>query len=88
MVEHASDQDRRRFLTRVGFGVAVAGVSGSAIGTAGALAQRPPELTVAGMIGKKLRVVKPGMFVTQEFDADRVTITVYENERMKPVRIG
>ena len=40
------------------------------------------------MIGKKLRVVRPGMFVTQEYDIDRVTMVVDGDDRIRSARIG
>ena len=84
-----SQKDRRNLLKSIGFTLAGASVAGCA-GVAGAMPtpEGRPALTAADMHGKKLRVIEPGMFVTQEFDAERVTIELGEDRRIQAVRIG
>ena len=80
---------RRSLLSLMGLGAAALGVG--CAGASEARHLRPPagdRLTADDMVGKLLRVIRPGEFVTQEFSPDRVTIEVDENNRISLVRIG
>lgn len=83
-------QDARRLVLRVlGLGIAAAGAAAC---TPASNAMPTPEdgdtPTRRDMIGKSLRVVRPGMFVTQEFNPERITIHVDEDETIEDIRIG
>lgn len=53
-----------------------------------AQAQDKPELTVAQMVGKKLRVIKPGQAVTMDYREDRVNVAVDDQGLITRISIG
>ncbi len=91
--EGTGNELRRDLLTLIGgVGIAGAGLIGLSACVPASQAMPTPDerdqLTGDEMVGKKLRIVRPGVFVTQEFDADRVTINLDEGDRIVGVRLG
>lgn len=89
------DIDRkRRFALRLG--VSALATGGVALATAAALGEEPKvtpsegplDKGLGGLVGLKLRVVKPGQFVTQEYNSGRLTISVDAESRIQQVYIG
>ena len=84
---------RRGFLTSVSLSAVTIGLAGCA--RPGFAADEPMPSHPVGdlpsgeeMLGKLLRVVRPGLFVTQEFNPNRITITVDDDDVIESVRIG
>lgn len=77
----------RRTLLLAGAGMAVA-----TPGAARAIMARPEEPVavpdLAGLVGKSLRVVKPGQPVTMDFSPDRLTLEVDDANRIVSARFG
>ncbi len=92
-----TDQKRRRALR---FGVTALAASGGALAAAAALGEEQTAMSGAAkkqkdegdpltrLVGMKLRVVKPGEFVTQEFNPDRLTIGVDADMRIRQIYVG
>ena len=89
MTKENRKPSRRRALKLIGLGCAAAGASACAgAGNAMPTPEGKTPLTADRMIGKTLRVVRPGEFVTQEFNPQRVTVNLDETGAIKAVRIG
>lgn len=73
---------------------ALALLAGGAVGIAGAAdaqADTPAPRDAAlcpEILGKFLRVAKPGEAMTMDYRADRLTIEVDEKNRIKSIRVG
>jgi hypothetical protein len=66
-------------------------LAGSAVGIASgeAKADAPREAALCPeVLGKFLRVAKPGEVMTMEYRADRLTIEIDEKNRIKAIRVG
>jgi hypothetical protein len=72
----------------------IALLAGSAIGVAisgdDAMADAPRDAAMIcpEVLGKFLRVAKPGEAITMDYQADRLTIEVDEKNRIKAIRVG
>lgn len=81
--------DPRRDLLRLAGAAAAVGISACVpAGQAMPTPDGEDRLTGDDMVGKKLRVVNPGDFVTQEHDIERVTINLDEDGKIIGVRLG
>ncbi len=88
---------KRRFA--LGLGIATLTSGAAALAAAVALGDEPGSQTapvvpkeksdrLAGLPGLKLRVVKPGELVTQEFNGGRLTLVVDANSVIQQAYIG
>ncbi|GIL40508.1 I78 family peptidase inhibitor [Roseiterribacter gracilis] len=73
---------------------AIALLAGSAVGVAAsgeakADTQTPRDAAMCPeVLGKFLRVAKPGEAITMDYRADRLTIEVDDKNRIKAIRVG
>ncbi len=51
-------------------------------------AQGSPELSSTQMIGKKLRVIKPGQALTMDYNEDRLNVVVDDKGLITRISIG
>ncbi len=90
---------RRSLLTLAGLGLGAAAFAsrpftaeGRALATDEAAPTPDPDrgmpLTTATLLGKSLRVIRPGQAVTMDYSTDRVNIEVDEANRIRRVYIG
>src|SRR3954471_11471476 len=80
-----TDLERRTALALLAAAAAGATISGDAK----ADTQMPRDATLCPeVLGKFLRVAKPGEAMTMEYRADRLTIEVDEKNRIKAIRTG